>query len=163
MFVSRFLKASGLAAMMSFATLASATAEVLLVVDVKGDGAELRSFTDADLLALPQTEFTTTTIWTTDPITFSGPTLATVLEAAGAADGAVSMVAVNDYKVEMPRSFATADAPIIANRINGEPFSIRNKGPLWVVFPFDSSTTYQTEEIYSYSIWQLTRIAIVPE
>lgn len=164
MFVTRLFRICVLAIAMAGAALASAASEeVLLVVDVKGDGSELRSLTDADLQALPQVEFTTSTIWTTDPITFAGPSLASVLEAVGAADGALSMVAVNDYKVQMPRSIVAQDAPIIATRMNGEPFTIRNKGPLWLVFPYDSSTAYQSEEIYSYSIWQLTRIAVVPD
>jgi hypothetical protein len=163
MFVTRLIKICTLAIALSAPAIAATAEEVLLVVDVKGDGSDLRSLTDADLLALPQVEFTTSTIWTTDPITFAGPTLAAVLESVGAADGALSMVAVNDYKVQMPREIVAQDAPIIANRMNGEPFTIRNKGPLWLVFPFDSSTAYQTEEIYSYSIWQLTRIAVVPD
>ena len=163
MFLNRLIKICTLAIALSASALAAAAEEVLLVVDVKGDGSDLRSMTDADLQALPQVEFTTSTIWTTDPVTFAGPTLAAVLESVGAADGALSMVAVNDYKVQMPRGVVAQDAPIIATRLNGEPFTIRNKGPLWLVFPFDSSTAYQTEEVYSYSIWQLTRIAVVPD
>jgi hypothetical protein len=70
---------------------------------------------------------------------------------------------VNDYKVEMPRDVVTQDVPIIANRLNGKPFNIREKGPLWVVFPYASDARYQTEEIYSYSIWQLTQIQVRPD
>ncbi len=163
MFLTRLIKICTLAIAVSASAIAATAEEVLLIVDVKGDGSDLRSMTDADLQALPQVEFTTSTIWTTDPVTFAGPTLAAVLESVGAADGSLSMVAVNDYKVQMPRGVVAQDAPIIATRLNGEPFTIRNKGPLWLVFPFDSSTAYQTEEIYSYSIWQLTRIAVVPD
>lgn len=144
-------------------TAGLAAAEVLLSVDVKGDGSEIRTLTDDELSALPQVSFTTSTIWTTEPVTFSGPSLATVLEAVGAQDGALSMVAVNDYKVEMPRSLVEEEVPVVANRINGEPFSIRDKGPLWVVFPYDADARFQTEEIYSFSIWQLTQIQVVPD
>lgn len=144
-------------------TAGLAAAEVLLSVDVKGDGSEIRTLTDDQLSALPQVSFTTSTIWTTEPVTFSGPSLASVLEAVGAQDGALSMVAVNDYKVEMPRSLVEEEVPVVANRINGEPFSIRDKGPLWVVFPYDADARFQTEEIYSFSIWQLTQIQVVPD
>jgi len=143
---------------------AAAHADVaLLTVDVTGYETDIRRLTDADLLALPQVEFTTTTIWTDGPITFSGPSLATVLEAVGAKGAGASMVAVNDYKVDMAAGRIEDNAPIIANRINGAPFSIRDKGPLWVVFPFDQSERYQTEEIYSLSIWQLTQLRVLPE
>ena len=144
-------------------TAGLAAAEVLLSVDVKGDGSEIRTLTDDELSALPQVSFTTSTIWTTESVTFSGPSLASVLEAVGAQDGALSMVAVNDYKVEMPRSLVEEEVPVVANRINGEPFSIRDKGPLWVVFPYDADARFQTEEIYSFSIWQLTQIQVVPD
>ena len=141
----------------------SAAAEAVLRVDVAGDGSDIRSLTDADLAALPQISFTTTTIWTTEAATFSGPSLAAVLDSLGAEGASLSMIAVNDYKVEMPWALMEQDTPIIANRINGEPFSIRDKGPLWVVFPYDSDPRFQTEEIYSLSIWQLNQIQVVPE
>ena len=150
-------------ACLSAMTAGLARAEALLRIDVKGDGSDIREFTDEDLSALPQISFTTSTIWTADPVTFSGPSLAAVLEAADAPAGALSMVAVNDYKVELPRTLVAAEAPIIAHRLNGKPFGIRDKGPLWVVFPFDADARYQTEEIYSYSIWQLTQIQVVPD
>lgn len=141
----------------------SAAAEAVLRVDVAGDGSDIRSLTDADLAALPQISFTTTTIWTTEAAVFSGPSLAAVLDSLGAEGASLSMIAVNDYKVEMPWAMMEQDTPIIANRINGEPFSIRDKGPLWVVFPYDSDARFQTEEIYSLSIWQLNQIQVVPE
>lgn len=132
-----------------------------LIVDGQGDGTDLRAFTDADLMALPQVSFNTSTIWTNATAQFSGPSLASVLEAAGAQDGNIRMTAINDYKVDMPRAQIEPAAPIIANRIDGAPFGIREKGPLWLVFPFDSDDRYQTEEVYSFSIWQLTQIQII--
>ena len=143
-----------------FAPLAQASSDVLLTVDSLGDGSSLKQFTDADLMALPQFEFATSTIWTAGVSTFSGPTLASVLEAAGAGDGELMMTAVNDYKVEVPRAIVEPNVPILANRIDGKPFGIRDKGPLWLMFPFDSDSRYQSEEVYSFSIWQLTHIKV---
>lgn len=68
------------------------------------------------------------------------------------------MVAANEYAVEMPCSAMSAEYPIVANRINGEAFSIRDKGPLWLVFPYDSSPDLRTETVYAFSIWQLVAI-----
>jgi len=39
--------------------------------------------------------------------------------------------------------------------------SVREKGPLWVIYPYDSDAKFRTEVIYSRSIWQLDRLAIV--
>ena len=92
---------------------------------------------------------------------FSGPSLKSVLASSGAGQGNIVMTAVNDYSVEMPQDIVSDELPIIANRMNGEPFSVRDKGPLWVVFPYDSDTELQQELIYSYSIWQLNRIEVL--
>ncbi|MGV6888427.1 oxidoreductase [Rhodophyticola sp. SM2404] len=120
-----------------------------------------RSFSDQDLLDLPQVSFETSTLWTEGVLEFSGPSLKSVLASSGAGQGNIVMTAVNDYSVEMPQDIVSDELPIIANRMNGEPFSVRDKGPLWVVFPYDSDTELQQELIYSYSIWQLNRIEVL--
>ena len=39
--------------------------------------------------------------------------------------------------------------------------SLRDKGPLWIVYPFDSNPSYSTEVTYARSIWQLDRIEVL--
>jgi len=132
------------------------------VLTFSGDvSSDALSFSDADLLELPQVSFETSTLWTEGVQEFSGPSLKSVLEATNAGEGNLLMSAVNDYSVEMPQDIITDDFPIIANRIDGEPFSVRDKGPLWIVFPYDSDRSLQQELVYSYSIWQLNRIEVL--
>ncbi|MGB1266126.1 MAG: oxidoreductase, partial [Nereida ignava] len=50
------------------------------------------------------------------------------------------------------------DGPIIAYKQNGSEMSRRRKGPLWIVYPYDDKKSYQTETVYSRSIWQLDRL-----
>jgi hypothetical protein len=45
---------------------------------------------------------------------------------------------------------------------NGAEMSMRDKGPLWIVYPYDAKPDYQSELIYSRSIWQLDRIEVQP-
>jgi hypothetical protein len=45
--------------------------------------------------------------------------------------------------------------------MDDRPMSVREKGPLWVIYPFDDVPEYQNETIYSRSIWQLDRIEVV--
>ena len=116
---------------------------------------------DGDLMQLPQVSFETSTIWTNKRQTFSGPTLLSVLERYGAGEGPLELGAINDYTVNVARSLVSPVAPIIANRIDGQPFGRREKGPFWVVFPFDSAAAYQNEQIYSVSIWQLSQIRVL--
>jgi hypothetical protein len=38
--------------------------------------------------------------------------------------------------------------------------SVREKGPIWMIFPYDSVEAFRTEQTYARSIWQLDRIAV---
>ncbi|WP_353681595.1 molybdopterin-dependent oxidoreductase [Actibacterium sp.] len=113
-----------------------------------------------DLQALPASSFQTTTIWTEGAQTFRGVSLKTLLESLDVTEGVIHATAINDYSVTIPMTDATADGPIIAYAANGAPMSRRGKGPLWIVYPYDSDLKFQTETIYSRSIWQLDRLTI---
>ena len=116
---------------------------------------------DAQILdALPQISFTTSTIWTDKLRTFSGPALLDVLKHVNSDAAQVTATAANNYSVDIDRALIEERAPIIANRIDGEAFSIRENGPLWVVFPYDEDPKYRTEPIYAVSVWQLERLTV---
>jgi len=114
------------------------------------------------LLDLPQVEIRTSTLWTDGLETFSGPSLMDVLALAGAGSGDLELIALNDYSVILPRDLVEPSAPILAIHRNGERFSVRDKGPLWVIFPFDRSNRYRTEQVYALSVWQLAEISVSP-
>ncbi len=134
------------------------TDKPLLIVSNTSGSQEPISFDLAALKALDQTTFVTTTLWTEGPQTFTGVSLATLLANLGISEGTAFASAINDYTVEIPVSDAVEGGPIIAYELNGEEMSIRDKGPLWVVYPYDSNADYRAEVIYSRSIWQLDRI-----
>lgn len=123
-----------------------------------GDGAA--RFDMAMLQALPARSFTTTTIWTEGPQAFVGVSLDVLLDYLGVRAGSLQAQAINDYSVTIPVSVATPTGPMVAYLRNGEEMARRDKGPLWVVFPFDSSEAFRTETVYSMSIWQLDRINV---
>ncbi|WP_341862622.1 molybdopterin-dependent oxidoreductase [Gymnodinialimonas sp. 57CJ19] len=118
------------------------------------------SFALSDLDGLPQVEITTTTQWTAGENTFTGPSLRDVLDVAGLGDDDLTLTALNDYAIEMPAPEAGATYPIVASRMNGVPMSVRDKGPFWIIFPYDSEPDFQTETIYAQSIWQLDAIEL---
>lgn len=116
---------------------------------------------DLDMLkALPTTEIRTTTIWTDGVQNFTGVSLADLLQAVGAVGPSVSATAINDYAVEIPQEDWLEHGAMVAYLNKGEPMSVRDKGPLWIIYPYDSDKAYQSEVIYSRSIWQLDRIAV---
>jgi len=114
-----------------------------------------------DMDALEQVTFSTTTIWTDGETTFSGVPLKALLAHVEAKGAGIEMVALNAYAVSMPVSELEDDAPIVATRMNGETMSVREKGPFWVVFPYDRDPKYRTETVYSRSIWQLNRLKLL--
>ena len=147
--------------------LPAPTGEVLLTVSgaiTETNGGDVASFDDAMLAALPQVSFTTSTIWTKDrQITFTGPTLASILEAAGAEGNRIRARAVNDYLVEFEAGEIGPEVPVVARLIDGSPFGIRDNGPLWVVYPYDAAPEYRSELVYARSIWQLVELIVEAE
>lgn len=130
----------------------------LQVIDAE-TGTEM-SLTLQELDALPQVTFNTTTIWTDDNVAFQGPSLHDVLVASGMTGQELTLTALNDYAIEMPAPNDGASYPIVATRMNGEAMSVRDKGPFWIVYPYDSDLLFRSEEIYSRSIWQLDKIQV---
>lgn len=124
------------------------------------DDGETWRLSMSDLKALPVARFDTVTIWTDGTQTFEGVSLRALLDHVGASDGDLEAVALNDYAVTIPASDAVEGGPIVAYAHNGQAMSVRDKGPLWVVYPFDANDTYKSEEYYARSIWQLDRIVV---
>ncbi|MEQ8584966.1 MAG: molybdopterin-dependent oxidoreductase [Thalassobaculaceae bacterium] len=123
-------------------------------------GATVATFTRAEMEALPQREIRTTTTWTDGVQTFTGPLVRDVLAAAGVSGGTARAVALNDYAVDIPASdFADYDV-ILALRQNGDEMSVRDKGPIWIVYPRDDHAELQKVEENSKWIWQLSRIEL---
>ena len=100
----------------------------------------------------------TTTIWTEGLQTFEGVPLNLFLDHLSVSDGVMVARAINDYAISFPVADALEHGPIIAFLRNGEPMSVREKGPLWIIYPYDSDEKFQTEVVHARSIWQLNRI-----
>ena len=113
------------------------------------------------LMALDSTIIETSTIWTDGVQEFEGVQLHVLLERLGVTSGTILATAINDYTIEIPVEDAVVDGPMIAYKLNQEFMSVRDKGPLWVVYPYDDNADYRSEVTYSRSIWQLDRIEFV--
>lgn len=117
-------------------------------------------FDMAMLERLPQQTFSTRTPWDNQPVKFTGPLLRDLLAAVKASGSTVRAVALNDYKISIPVDDARRFGMIVANRINDAPIPVRTKGPLFIVYPFDSQAELQSSKYYERSIWQLKAIVI---
>jgi hypothetical protein len=109
---------------------------------------------------LPQHSFVTKTPWFAAPVEFTGPKLKDVLAVAGASGSRVTAYALNDYRTEIPFSDVEQEDVIVARLMNGKPMTVREKGPLFIVYPFDSRIELRSELYYNRSAWQLSRLVV---
>jgi hypothetical protein len=112
--------------------------------------------------ALPLRETVTTTPWYEGPQRFSGPLLSDLMAAIGASGSALRIIAVNDYAASMPWADIESVPVILAVRHNGETMSVRDKGPLFVIYPFDEYPELHDEVYFSRSVWQVAAIEVLP-
>lgn len=151
------MKIAALSLLLALAGPALADDPLLTVVGPDG----MQTYDKAALQAFGPVSFATSTNWTEGQPTFTGVPLQTILTDAGIDEGTVSAVAINDYAVQIPVDEVTADYPIVAFQQDGQAMSVRDKGPLWVIYPYDSDPALQSEVTYARSIWQLVRIEAV--
>ena len=154
----------GLAASVTAAEFAAPQGDPILTVsgDVATTNVGETLVLDADMLAgLGSVVIETSTIWTEGVNRFEGVPLKTVTDLVGVEDGLLRASAINDYTVEIPVSDAVEGGPIVAYLLNGEGMSVRDKGPLWIIYPYDQNADYRSEVTYTRSIWQLDRIEVV--
>jgi hypothetical protein len=155
------LLASALSATAAFA-LEAPTGPVVLTV--KGEisntnAGDTAQFDMAMLEKLKGRKGEMETPWTTGRVTFEGPLLREVLSAVGATGKSLKVRALNDYAADVPAEDATLDT-ILATRLDGKPMSIRDKGPLMLVYPFDLDSSLYNEKYFSRSVWQIKEIEV---
>jgi hypothetical protein len=114
----------------------------------------------AMLEGLEQGTTVTATPWYEGPKSFTGPLLSAVLKAAGADGTMMTVLALNDYATEIPISDVTSYPVILASRLDGEELSVRDKGPLFVIYPFDLAPELYNEVYFGRSAWQVKSIEI---
>lgn len=117
-------------------------------------------FDAAMIRALPVQELRTRTPWYQEAVTFKGPLLQDLLDAVGARGQSLRIIALNDYAVEVPVEDARQFQPILAYEINGKRLSVRDKGPLFLIYPFDSRPELKNDLYYGRSIWQISSITV---
>jgi len=125
-----------------------------------GDG--VARFDRAMIEALDQRRTRTETPWYAGPQEFTGPTLADLLAAVGASGSELRVIAANDFAATLPWSDITETPVILASRHNGEPMALRDKGPLFVIYPFDEMPALRNEVYFSRSVWQVVAIEVHP-
>jgi hypothetical protein len=117
---------------------------------------------DRDMLeGLALTSFKTMTPWYEEPVTFSGVELELLMKVVGTTGVQLRAQALDDYTTEIPITDFPTWHPILAIRRNGEYMPVSDKGPLFIVYPFDSEPELKHQRFYSRSAWQVVRMVVV--
>lgn len=117
---------------------------------------------DMDMLAaLPQHTFSTKTPWYPEAHKFTGPLVRDVLAAVGAQGKNLRAIALNDYKVDLPVADALKFNLVLARLMDDKPMPVRDKGPLFIIYPFDADEALRNERYYSRAAWQLKAIDVL--
>lgn len=107
----------------------------------------------------PLTEIKTATPW--HPVsTFSGISGVDFIASTGLDGEMLIATAVNDYRVKIPLSDLTDLGLLFATRLNGKKLTLREKGPVFVIYPFDAQPMLKSDLYYGRSIWQLKHVTV---
>ncbi|MFG6511372.1 molybdopterin-dependent oxidoreductase [Sulfitobacter sp. M23905] len=118
-------------------------------------------FTLEQLQTLPQTTVVTANDYVEPSAVFQGPLLRTVLEALEIdKDAELKMIALNDFTSTVPASDAFDYDVIMAVLRDGERMTVRNKGPIWVIYPMDDNPELRSDIYNDRLVWQLKEIAV---
>lgn len=112
------------------------------------------------LEALGVTQIRTKTQWLTTPGEWSGVSLAKILAKVGASGSNLQVRALNDYSVAIPMSDVAKYDPILASKLDGKPLSVRDRGPLIVVYPYDSRPELNSQIFHDRAAWQVREIIV---
>ncbi|MBT9293001.1 molybdopterin-dependent oxidoreductase [Hyphomicrobiaceae bacterium 22] len=149
-----------LAAVASVGAAGAAEDRVILKIDGKIAGSGDREFTRSQLESLGSGEIRTSTPWHEGVQTFEGVPLDTVMRAVGAQGSKVVVVALNQYRTEIPLTDFADYKVLLAMKRGGQYMEVRDKGPLFVIYPFDGNPNLKSERYYNRSAWQVRSITV---
>jgi hypothetical protein len=131
---------------------------VLTVTDAAGG---TWSLDRAMIEALGWQTITTVTLFTEGPQEFAGIPLSVLAEATGAEGTVIEAVAINDYTAQIPAGHMAEHDVFLALDLNGEPMRVRDRGPVWIIYPSDTVDA-PSDRFDSLMVWQLRELNFRP-
>lgn len=155
-------------AKLAFADLAMPQGRVILEISGKigvgnADDAEgnlVALFDFAALARLPQTTLETTTEWTEGTQVFKGVLLRDILALLDASGESLRAVALNDYQATIPRNDVEMYDVLLALWHGGNRMRVRDKGPIWIIYPENERDSYLMRSRNLKMVWQLKKISV---
>lgn len=136
---------------------------VILEVRSEASGAPTAPIARFDMTALEKIGLivlSTKTPWTKGEINFQGVLLRDLMTVLKVNGKNLTAYGLNGNSVRIPQSDYQKIDVIIATRSNGERLGIRERGPLWIIYPWSKQPSLQSELYYSRSLWHLKMIGV---
>jgi hypothetical protein len=136
---------------------------VVLVItgDIARSNGPSRANFDLDMLKqIGMTSLVTSTPWTEGTSKFEGVLARDLLNYVGAQGDHITAISMNDYLVEIPiKDFRDHDV-IFALKRDGKFLTVRDMGPVLIVYPFDRDTSLWTESVFTRCVLQLGAVYV---
>ena len=133
---------------------------IVLVIDGKTGSGRPIAFTLSQIEAIPHVTMSTRTPWHDGVATFTGVPMDALMTQIGAKGDTLNVAALDRYCVELSLADLKKYHALMAYRLNGALMSVADKGPLFVVYPYDSEFDLVTRRFYARSPWQIARLTI---
>ncbi len=136
-----------------------------VVLTVSGDIQHMNvpgaaEFDMAMLRGLQLRDMQTTTPWTDGTQNFRGIPMQALMDYVGARGSKVEAIALNDYSQEIAIEDFSRYPVLLVLELNGETLRIRDKGPLWIVYPRDEFPELRSLEVDRRMVWQLRWLVV---
>jgi len=160
-----YLKSAGLALLLSVgwsafgAAAAPAAGPVVLTIVSGGQGTVVHDLDMATIESLPHHTVATSTPWTDGIVRFEGVLIRDLFAQLGIEGSVSGFAALNDYRIEIATSDFDAYDVLLAYKRDGDYMPLRDKGPLWVIYPLDQHRELGTET-HAKMIWQVRRVVV---
>lgn len=148
------------------ASAVSAQAETILTITGKsllGQGKTVE-LSMQDIKAMPQAKLLSKNDYTEKEVLFEGPLVRDALSGFSFdANSVVRATAANDYFVDIPASEFLDYRVVLAVTMDGKEMSLRDKGPIWIIYPVEEFSTDSTPSIAVVNhrlIWQLISLDV---
>ncbi|MGO5000630.1 molybdopterin-binding protein [Oceanisphaera sp. W20_SRM_FM3] len=122
-------------------------------------------FTLSELQALPQAQIITAHPWSAQAQHYKGVDLTALLKLlfANRQINSLNLEGLNGFSMALEWSKISDFSPILAWQENEKLMSRRNKGPLWLMLPYDQAPKMQQANFLHYMVWQLRTIRVYSE
>lgn len=112
------------------------------------------------LMALGLQLVETTNPWYDGKTRFEGVHLDQLMKLVGAKGTTIRIVALNDYVTTIPLDDFKKFKVILAMKRDGNFITVREKGPLFIIYPYDSDPQLKSQTYYTRSAWQVSEIIV---